>query len=100
MDLYQIFIKTLIICYGATAVINIIAYWPTIKDLSLDKEDTANLVSYTLWTLSSGASLLYGIFILKDSLFIFISSIIFIANLLVWVLKFRYLRKTNPTHSP
>jgi hypothetical protein len=98
MDLYQIFIKILIICYGASAIVNIVAYWPTIKDLSFDKQDTANLMSYTLWTFSSGISLLYGIFILKDNLLIFISGIIFFANLIVWLLKIRYLKKFNSTH--
>lgn len=98
MDIYQIFIKILIIFYGATAIVNIIAYWPTIKDLSLDKQDTANLMSYILWTFSSGISLLYGIFILQDNLFVFISGIIFFANLIVCLLKIRYLKKFNSTH--
>ncbi len=44
----EILFKILIISYGTTAIIDIIAYWPTIKDLLIHKKPSANIQSYIL----------------------------------------------------
>ena len=89
MDLYQIFTQLIIFLFGATAIIDIIGYWPTIKDLYIHKKYSANSRSYELWASTSGVSLLYGLFILQDTLYIVVSSIYLIANLTVLILAIK-----------
>ena len=67
MSIQQILLKLLVIAFGATGVIGLFAYWPTIKDL-YRKKPSANIMSYVLWTLTSGIGFLYSIFILPDLL--------------------------------
>jgi len=71
-------IKLLAIAYAAVAIVNTIAYWPTIKDLYYHKKKSANLWSYILWTAASLVTLLYAIFILPDPLFIVVSALGFL----------------------
>lgn len=73
-------LKIIIISYGATAVVNIVAYWPTIKDLYFNKKPSANTASYILWSISTGIAFLYSLFILPDLLFRIVSGIFFILN--------------------
>lgn len=51
MDIYQIFTQFIIFLFGATAAIDIIGYWPTIKDLYIYKKNSANKRSFALWHL-------------------------------------------------
>lgn len=85
----EILLKILIVAYGATAIIDIIAYWPTIKDLWIHKKPSANIQSFALWTLATGVSFLYGIFVIQDLLFIIVSGMIFLSNFLILVLSIR-----------
>ena len=74
----ELFLKTLIIVYAVQGIINLIAYWPTIKDL-LHGKKSANVSSYLLWSIGAGVAFLYSLFILPDLLFIFVSAMNFLA---------------------
>jgi len=86
MDIYQILTQFISFLFGATAAIDIIGYWPTIKDLYIYKKNSANKRSFALWASTSGVSCLYGIFVLQDNLYIIVSSIYLLANLTVLIL--------------
>jgi hypothetical protein len=85
----EIFTRGLIILYGATAFLDIFAYWPTIQDLYHHQKPSANHRSYSLWTITTGITFLYGIFLLQDRLFQIVSGFIFLANTIVLVLVLR-----------
>ena len=83
----DILLKTLVIAYGVTAVVDIVAYWPTIKDLYYHKKASANISSFLLWTITTGIAFLYSIFILSDILLRVVSGMIFFSNALVLILS-------------
>ncbi len=85
----EILIKILIIAYGSTAIVDTIAYWPTIKDLWLHKKASANVQSFTIWTLTTGITFLYSLFILPDLLFRIVSGLVFFSNSLILFLSIR-----------
>jgi len=87
MTIEQILLQTLIIAYGATGIVSIIAYWPTIKDLYYHQKPSANIPSYVLWTATGGIAFLYSVFILPDLLFIIVSGLGFLACLIVLLLS-------------
>ena len=82
----ELLLHTLIIAYASVAVISLIAYWPTIKDLYY-KKPSANINSYVLWTATSGIAFLYSLFILPDLLFRIVSGLNFGACALVLLLS-------------
>ena len=84
----EILLKVLILSYGATAIVDTIAYWPTIKDL-WRKKPSANIHSYILWTTTTGIAFLYSLFVLPDLLFRIVSGMTFFANMLILFLSFR-----------
>ncbi|MDR2415574.1 MAG: hypothetical protein LBD75_02980 [Candidatus Peribacteria bacterium] len=57
-----------------SGIISMIAYLPTIKDL-LHGIPSANFTTYFLWFLYYFISILYGIFVLYDWLFILVSGL-------------------------
>lgn len=65
----EILLLALIIAYAGVNVVSLIAYWPTIRDLYFHKKPSANMISYILWTITTGVTLLYALFILPDLLF-------------------------------
>lgn len=85
----DIVLKIIIISYAATSLIDIIAYWPTIKDLSHHKKPSANCSSYIIWTITTWITFLYSLFILPDFLFRIVSWVTFFANLSVLILLYR-----------
>ncbi|MCK9379241.1 MAG: hypothetical protein M0P97_03835 [Candidatus Moranbacteria bacterium] len=84
----EILLKILIICYGATAIVDTVAYWPTIKDL-WHKKPSANFHSYILWTATTGIAFLYSLVVLPDLPFQIVSGMIFFANMLILFLSFK-----------
>lgn len=93
----ELLLQILIVAYACVAVINIIAYWPTIRDLYYHKKPSANIASYILWTTVSGITFLYSIFVLPDLLFRMVSALGLTANLLVLLLSInlRYSKSKN-----
>ncbi|MDR0650050.1 MAG: hypothetical protein LBG59_01220 [Candidatus Peribacteria bacterium] len=57
-----------------SGIISMIAYLPTIKDL-LNGIPSANFTTYFLWFVYYFISVLYGIFVLYDWLFIVVSGL-------------------------
>jgi len=70
----ELIIKLLAVAYGGVGIVNLIAYWPTIKDL-FNKKPSANIPSYFLWTVTSGITLFYSLFVLNDLLFRLVSGV-------------------------
>ena len=60
--------------YGISGAISVIAYFPTVKDL-WKGIPSANFTTYFLWFLYYLISVLYGIFVLKDILFIIVTGL-------------------------
>lgn len=83
----EILLNSLIVGYAAVAVINIIAYFPTIRDLYHHKKASANILSFAIWTAAAVITFLYSIFILPDILFIFVSGINLAADIIVLTLS-------------
>ena len=75
----EILLKLLIFCYGGTIIIDVIAYWPTIKDL-YNKKPSANIASYVLWSAANGIAFAYSVFILPDLLFRIVSGTFLFSN--------------------
>lgn len=84
----ELLLNALIIAYASVAVIGIIAYWPTIRDL-YRKKPSANTNSYILWTVASGIGFLYSLFILSDLLLRIVSGLYLGANALVLLLSIK-----------
>lgn len=85
MSTQQILLKILIVAFGATGVIGLLGYWPTIKDL-YRKKPSANILSYALWTFTSLVGLLYSAFILSDMLILVVYALNLAACLIVILL--------------
>jgi hypothetical protein len=90
----EVLIKLIIGAYACAGAVAIIAYLPTVRDL-FNKKPSANSVTFLLWTLSTGVSLLYSLFVLDDLLFRIVSGINFCSCAIILVLSLR-LRKTVP----
>jgi hypothetical protein len=84
----EILLQVLTLAYGATGIVGIAAYWPTIKDLWRGKP-SANVLSYFVWVATNFITWLYGLLILKDIPFIFVSSLYLFANGLTLVMRLR-----------
>lgn len=89
----EILSQVLILAYGSTGIIGVAAYWSNIKDLWRGKP-SANVSSYFIWVATNGISWLYGLLILKDIPFIFVSSLYLFANGLTLFMRLR-LKKNN-----
>lgn len=85
----ELILNLLILAYGSLGIVGVIAYWPTIKDLYVHKKPSANTTSYLLWTITTGITLLYSMFILPDLLFRIVSGLNFVACAIIWVLSMR-----------
>jgi len=84
----ELIIKLLAVAYGGVGIVNLIAYWPTIKDL-FNKKPSANIPSYFLWTVTSGITLFYSLFVLNDLLFRLVSGVNFVCCALILFLCIR-----------
>ncbi len=75
--------------YIISGVVDLIAFLPTIKDLYYSKKESANILSYIIWTSVGFVSLLYSLFVLKDLFFRIVSAINFSACLTILILSIR-----------
>ena len=85
----EILMQTLIVGYGATGILSLVGYWPTIRDLYYHQKPSANISSYILWTLTGGVGFLYSIFILYDLLLRIVLGLNLCACILVLLLRIR-----------
>ncbi|MCX6758321.1 MAG: hypothetical protein NTX14_01275 [Candidatus Nealsonbacteria bacterium] len=85
----EFLLQLLLIAYGVTGFVALLAYFPTMVDLYVHKKPSANIVSYVIWTVVSGIAFLYGLFILNDFLFRMVSGIEFGACAIVLFLSLR-----------
>lgn len=79
----------LMYAYGGVGALTLVAYYPTVSDLHHHKKPSANVPTYFLWTIASTIAFLYGIFVLRDTLFLVASGVNFFANILVLALRLR-----------
>lgn len=90
----ELFLEGLTTSYAFAGIVCCVAYFPTIKDLYLQKNASANTTTYLLWTITALITLLYSFFILPDTLFRIIS----VANFILCALIL-YLSLRKPIHS-
>ena len=83
----EILTKILKIAYACVGVVGLIAYLPTIKDLYWHEKPSANTTSYIIWTVTSGITFLYSLFVLPDLLFRVVSGTNFGAIVLILILR-------------
>ena len=83
----ETFLSILVIAYGTTGIVGILAYWPTIKDLYYYRKKSANIASFVMWVATSGITFLYSLFILSDLLLRIMSGMNFLACVLVLFLS-------------
>ena len=79
----ELLLKALIFAYASAGIVAVWGYIPTIKDLLVRKKMSANLNSYYIWTVCSGITFLYSLFILPDLLFRIVSGLGFICCALI-----------------
>lgn len=88
-------VNILIMSYGTVGIVSVLAYWPTIKDLYHHQKPSANITSYVLWSLTNGVSFLYSLYIVPDSLFIFVSGCYFLGCFAILLLTLHLKYKRN-----
>ena len=93
MMIQELLLKLLILAYAGVGVANVLAYWPTIKDLYVHKKKSANVHSYIVWTICGSIAFLYGIFILQDTLYRIISGVNFVCCAIILFLSLRLKKK-------
>jgi hypothetical protein len=86
MEQYFIYILTFL--YSIWGVVTFIWFVPTMKDL-LNRKPSANITTYIVWTITTFFTSLYGIFILKDLVFIIVINLQLLACLIVLILRIR-----------
>ena len=84
----ELLLQSLVIIYGITGIIGIVAYLPTIKDLFKGKA-SANVMSYLIWTTTAGIGFLYSLFILSDNLLRIVLGLNFLSCLIVLILRIK-----------
>ena len=89
-----IFVNILAILYGLGGIVTFIGYIPTIKDLWHSKA-SANIHSYTIWTITTFLATIYGYIVLKDLAFIFVANLNFLACAIILVLGIRLKYRKN-----
>jgi hypothetical protein len=90
----NLLLQILIFAYASVGVVATIGYIPTIKDLWHHKKMSANISSYIIWTLTSGITFLYALFILPDMLFRIVSGLNFTCCAIILILSLSlYYRK-------
>ena len=81
------------ILFGATGVIGMLAYYPTIKDLYFHKKKSANSTSYLIWTITGGIGFLYALIVLSDTLLRIVAGINFVCCLTILFLSINLHKK-------
>ena len=76
------------ILYAFTGVVGVIAYLPTIRDLTKNIA-SANIHSYVLWTASTGVALLYALFVISDLLLELVVGLHFAACAIILILAIK-----------
>jgi hypothetical protein len=79
-------LELLIFAYASTAIIAVIGYWPTIRDL-YRKKPSANVSSYIIWTLDTGIVFLYSLFVVTDLLFRIVSGFNFVCCVIILLMS-------------
>ena len=83
MNEFSLYILTA--AYASVGIVGKIGYWPTIKDL-FHKKPSANINTYTLWTMTSGVVFLYALLVLNDFLVKIVAGLDFLSCLTVFAL--------------
>ncbi len=85
----NVWLKILTVSYLSVGIVGAFAYWPTIKDLYKYKRPSANVVSYLIWTFTTGITFLYSVFVLPDVFFRIVSLANFLACTIVLILRLK-----------
>jgi len=86
MENYFIYVLTFL--YSIGGVVTFLWFVPTMKDLWY-KKPSANITTYVVWTITTVFTSLYGIFILKNLIFIIVINLQLLACLAVLILRIR-----------
>lgn len=81
--------------YASVGVIGKIGYWPTIKDLYWHKKPSANINTYTLWTMTTVVVCLYAAFVIDNFWFRAVAVLDFSFCLMILALSLHLKYKTS-----
>lgn len=90
------FIYILTFLYGIGGIIMVLGYYPTIKDL-WHKKASANIQTYSIWTLALIVASMYGFLVLKDPAFILVTNLNLLSCVIILGLglRLKFLRKKH-----
>ena len=89
-------LELLVFAYAATAIIAVVGYWPTIKDL-YHRKPSANISSYIIWTIDTGIVFMYSLFVVPDFLFQIVSGFNFACCIIILVMSIGLKNKKGAT---
>ncbi len=83
--------------YWTIWFLNVLAYFPTIKDIFINRKKRANFNSYLVWLFISLITFLYAFFVVNDFLFILMSWISIFLNIivLIWYFRIIFIKRCN-----
>jgi len=82
------FINILTITYSIAGMVTFTGFIPTIRDLYHQKP-SANISTYTIWTITTLITSLYGFFVLKDLVFNIVYNLGLIACITILIMRLR-----------
>ena len=84
------FVQILTLGYASVGFMSVVGYWPTIRDLYHQKNQSANSASFGIWTAASVIVVLYSLFVSSDVLFRAVSIINLACSLVVLFLSVKF----------
>lgn len=87
--MYEFFLSSITFLYAGAWLIGLSAFLPTMKDLIVDKKNTANPKTYFMWTITNSIAILYGWIILGDWVFTTLSLVACIFCIIILISSLR-----------
>lgn len=84
----QLLLNILTLAYGVGGVVTLLGYIPTVRDLYNGKP-SANLITYLIWLVTTFIATLYGLFVIKDAIYLLVVGLQLVACLIITVMRFR-----------
>jgi ABC-type Na+ efflux pump permease subunit len=86
--MYEKFIFALSIAYACGGIVTFLGFVPTMRDLA-HGIPSANVATYVVWTITTALAFLYGLFILRDPLFLIVIGLQLAACVVILALRLR-----------
>ena len=84
--------------YAIGGVVTLLGYIPTVRDLYQGKP-SANATTYLIWLITTFIATLYGVFVLKDTMYLLVVGLQLIACLIIMIMRLRLYYATKKVNS-